>query len=168
MFRLEHLAACSVSLLNHQELVQRSFPLSRPGGRFLSKIGLWRSGHRVDGHGVTETFERLVSECAHFERLPLKRPRELFVRYDAPRGCDLHEARRKVLDRELVRVETAYGAVRVKVARRNGRVVNVAPEYEDCQRVAAEKAVPLKEVMLAAQLAYSTQAIGPELKSPLR
>ncbi|PYV21275.1 MAG: nickel pincer cofactor biosynthesis protein LarC [Acidobacteria bacterium] len=83
-------------------------------------------------------------------------------------GLRIHEARRKVLDRELVRVETAYGAVRVKVARRNGRVVNVAPEYEDCQRVAAEKAVPLKEVMLAAQLAYSTQAIGPELKSPLR
>jgi len=66
----------------------------------------------------------------------------------------IHEARRKVLDRELVTVETCYGAVRVKVARRDGRVLNVAPEYEDCQRLAAEQSVPLKEVMLAAQLAY--------------
>jgi uncharacterized protein (DUF111 family) len=30
----------------------------------------------------------------------------------------------------------------------------VAPEYDDCQRVAAEKAVPLKQVILAAQFAY--------------
>ena len=77
-------------------------------------------------------------------------------------GLRIYEARRKVLDRELVTVETRYGAVRVKVARRNGRVLNVAPEYEDCQRLATEKSVPLKEVILAAQLAYrkgtSTQA----------
>ena len=69
-------------------------------------------------------------------------------------GLRIYEARRKVLDRELVTVETRYGAVRVKVARRDGRVVNVAPEYEDCQRLAAEKSVPLKEVILVAQLAY--------------
>ena len=69
-------------------------------------------------------------------------------------GLRIHEARRKVLDRELVSVETRYGVVRVKVARRDGRVLNVAPEYEDCQRLAAEKSVPLKEVMLAAQVAY--------------
>ena len=72
-------------------------------------------------------------------------------------GLRIYEARRKVLDRELVSVETGYGAVRVKVARRDGRVVNVAPEYEDCQRLAAEKSVPLKEVLLAAQLAYREQ-----------
>src|SRR5207249_2446002 len=50
-------------------------------------------------------------------------------------GLRIHEARRKVLDRELVTVETRYGVVRVKVARRDGRVLNVAPEYEDCQRL---------------------------------
>ena len=72
-------------------------------------------------------------------------------------GLRIYEARRRVLDRELVTVGTVYGAVRVKVARRDGRVVNVAPEYEDCQRLAAEKSVPLKEVLLAAQLAYREQ-----------
>jgi pyridinium-3,5-bisthiocarboxylic acid mononucleotide nickel chelatase len=70
-------------------------------------------------------------------------------------GLRIYEARRKVLDRELVAVDTAYGVVRVKVARRNGQVVNAAPEYEDCQRLAGEKRVPLKDVMLAAQLAYA-------------
>jgi uncharacterized protein (TIGR00299 family) protein len=69
-------------------------------------------------------------------------------------GLRIHEARRKVLERELVEVETGFGTVRVKVARREGKVLNAAPEYEDCQRIAREKSVPLKEVMLAAQLAY--------------
>ena len=69
-------------------------------------------------------------------------------------GLRIHEARRKVLERELLSVETRFGAIRVKVAKREGKVVNVAPEYEDCQRLATENAAPLKEVILAAQLAY--------------
>jgi pyridinium-3,5-bisthiocarboxylic acid mononucleotide nickel chelatase len=67
-------------------------------------------------------------------------------------GVRITQARRMVLDREIVKVDTAYGAVRVKVARRDGRLLNTAPEYEDCRRLAIEKSVPLKEVMLAAQV----------------
>jgi len=69
-------------------------------------------------------------------------------------GVRSYEARRRVLKREWVSVDTEFGVVRVKVARHNGTVVNAAPEYEDCQRLASEKSVPLKQVMLAAQLAY--------------
>ncbi|MGH9397906.1 MAG: nickel pincer cofactor biosynthesis protein LarC [Terriglobia bacterium] len=69
-------------------------------------------------------------------------------------GVRIHEARRLVLGREVVSVETIYGQVRVKVARSNGRVLNAAPEYDDCRRLAEEKSVPLKEVMLAAQVAF--------------
>lgn len=65
-------------------------------------------------------------------------------------GVRIHEARRQVLDRESVSVETEYGPVRVKVARRDGRVLNAAPEYDDCRKLAEEKSVPLKEVMNAA------------------
>ena len=69
-------------------------------------------------------------------------------------GLRIYEARRKVLEREHVEVETPYGKVRIKVAKREGKVVNAAPEYEDCQKLATEKSVPLKEVILAAQAAY--------------
>jgi hypothetical protein len=72
-------------------------------------------------------------------------------------GVRIHEARRIVLERELVTVETPYGAVTVKVARHEGKVANVAPEFENCQRLAAEKSVPLKQVMAAAQAAYLEQ-----------
>jgi uncharacterized protein (DUF111 family) len=76
-------------------------------------------------------------------------------------GVRIYEVRRKVLERELLSVETPYGTVKVKVARRDGKVLNVAPEYEDCQRLATEKGVPLKQVMIAAQAAYLvTQVSG--------
>jgi uncharacterized protein (TIGR00299 family) protein len=69
-------------------------------------------------------------------------------------GVRITEARRKVLDREVVTVETAYGAVKMKVARLEGNTANAAPEFEDCRRLAEEKSVPLKEVIQAAQAAY--------------
>jgi uncharacterized protein (DUF111 family) len=72
-------------------------------------------------------------------------------------GVRISEARRKVLEREQVTVETPYGAVHVKVARREGKVVNAAPEFEDCQRLAMEKSVPLKQVIAAAESAYLQQ-----------
>ena len=72
-------------------------------------------------------------------------------------GVRILEARRKVLDREIVKVETAYGEVRVKVSRRHGNVVNAAPEFDDCQRLAAEKSAPLKQVIAAAEAAYLKQ-----------
>jgi pyridinium-3,5-bisthiocarboxylic acid mononucleotide nickel chelatase len=69
-------------------------------------------------------------------------------------GVRITQARRKVLDREKVTVETPYGLVKMKVARLDGKILNAAPEFEDCRRLAGEKSVPLKEVMLAAQAAY--------------
>lgn len=75
-------------------------------------------------------------------------------------GLRIGESRRQVLERELVSVETPYGTAQVKVARRHGKVLNVAPEYEDCRRLAEERSVPLKQVMLAAQLAYENKESG--------
>lgn len=69
-------------------------------------------------------------------------------------GLRISTAERRVLERESVSVETPYGEVRVKVGRRNGQVVNVAPEFEDCRRAALDRSVPLKDVMEAAQAGF--------------
>ncbi len=69
-------------------------------------------------------------------------------------GLRIHEARRTVLERKEVIVNTPYGEVRVKVAHRDGLVVNFTPEYEDCRRLAGEKSVPLKKVMLEANSCF--------------
>lgn len=69
-------------------------------------------------------------------------------------GLRFHEMTRECLERSSTTVETGVGAVRVKVARRGGRVVNVAPEFEDCSLLATEHGLPVKEVQALAQKAY--------------
>jgi uncharacterized protein (TIGR00299 family) protein len=49
--------------------------------------------------------------------------------------------------RRIATIETPYGPLPVKVAEIEGAIVNIAPEYEDCRRVALEKGLPLKQVM---------------------
>jgi uncharacterized protein (TIGR00299 family) protein len=69
-------------------------------------------------------------------------------------GVRYGEMDRECLDREMVNVETPLGRVGIKVARRNGTVMNAAPEFEDCARIAAERGQPVKDVQAAAMKAF--------------
>jgi pyridinium-3,5-bisthiocarboxylic acid mononucleotide nickel chelatase len=65
-------------------------------------------------------------------------------------GLRYDEMQRDVLDREIRTIETPVGPIRVKVASRNGRVLNAAPEFDDCARVAREHGLPIKDVQALA------------------
>ena len=69
-------------------------------------------------------------------------------------GIRRHTVERSTLEREFVEVKTEYGEVKIKVSKLDGEVVNFAPEYEDCARIAHEKNVPLKKVQALAVNAY--------------
>jgi pyridinium-3,5-bisthiocarboxylic acid mononucleotide nickel chelatase len=69
-------------------------------------------------------------------------------------GLRHYDVDRECLQRELVTVETPIGAVRFKVARRDGRVMNAVPEFEDCSKLAAAHNLPVKEVQAIAFKAY--------------
>jgi uncharacterized protein (TIGR00299 family) protein len=65
-------------------------------------------------------------------------------------GVRSYRAQRRVLPREWVNVGTEFGDVRIKVSRVNGRILHVAPEFEDCRKLAVEKNVPLQRVIAEA------------------
>ncbi|MBI4476673.1 MAG: nickel pincer cofactor biosynthesis protein LarC [Acidobacteria bacterium] len=69
-------------------------------------------------------------------------------------GVRFHEMERECLERECVPVQTPYGEVRFKLARRGGAIVNASPEFDDCARIAKEKGVSLKDVQASAMKAY--------------
>jgi uncharacterized protein (TIGR00299 family) protein len=69
-------------------------------------------------------------------------------------GIRYTEMQRECLDRETVSVETPLGRVRIKVARRQGAMLNASPEFDDCVRVAAETGTPVKDVQAAAMKAF--------------
>ena len=61
-------------------------------------------------------------------------------------GVRYYPVARAVLKREVVRVKTKYGAVKVKVVEQPDGARRGAPEYDDVRRIAALKKVPLKAV----------------------
>ncbi|MCL6480692.1 MAG: nickel pincer cofactor biosynthesis protein LarC [Firmicutes bacterium] len=79
---------------------------------------------------------------------------ELLFRETTTIGVRWYEMQRRCLERELVAVETPHGTVRVKVARLDGRVLNVAPEFDDCRCIAEQTGLPLKQVMAEATLCF--------------
>ena len=68
-------------------------------------------------------------------------------------GLRWHEDDRVKAEREIVSLKTKHGNIRFKIARWNGEVINVSPEYEDCKRKALEKGIPLKDVFEEARKA---------------
>jgi len=71
-------------------------------------------------------------------------------------GVRSYPVERDVLDRRFVSVKTRYGRVRVKEGLRAGKVVNAAPEYEDCKRAALRHRVSLETVQRATLAAYTS------------
>jgi uncharacterized protein (TIGR00299 family) protein len=54
---------------------------------------------------------------------------------------------RERLDREIVRLTTAYGPIGFKVSRLQGRVITVTPEFEEVRRIARDKGLAVREVL---------------------
>ena len=75
-------------------------------------------------------------------------------------GVRWSEWRRARLDREVVVLTTAYGAIPFKVSRLGGRIVTVTPEFADVARIAREKSLPVREVLDQAR-ADGRRLLGP-------
>ena len=68
-------------------------------------------------------------------------------------GVRIRQLERLVADRQSVQVETEYGPVRVKLRKIGNQVTQIAPEYDDCAKIATELGVPLSQVMQSAKSA---------------
>ncbi len=69
-------------------------------------------------------------------------------------GARTYRAQRRTLPRESVNVHTQFGDVRVKLSRVNGQILHVAPEFDDCRKLAVEKNIPLQQIIGEAVRAY--------------
>ena len=79
---------------------------------------------------------------------------EILFRETTTIGVRFHRVERETLDRRWQNVSVDGGIVRIKVAERNGVVMNAAPEFDDCVRVAAATSQPVKFVQAAALRAW--------------
>lgn len=69
-------------------------------------------------------------------------------------GVRATRVERTVADREITEVSTQYGPIRIKTGRLAGRLLNAAPEFDDCRQAAERHGVAVKEVIQAALTAF--------------
>jgi len=81
---------------------------------------------------------------------------ELMLRETSTFGIRRYTAERRKLAREFASVRTAYGEVKMKLGKLDGKIVQAAPEYESCRKIAAQAKVPLKQVYDAANKALKS------------
>lgn len=99
--------------------------------------------------GRSGTVISLVVDPADRDRLA-----RLLFEESSTIGVRIYRADRLTLERSHVAVDTDYGPIRIKVSREGARVLNFAPEYEDCRKAAQERGVPLKLVLAEANSRY--------------
>lgn len=80
---------------------------------------------------------------------------EMILRETTAFGVRRHTAQRRKLRREFTTVKTIFGEVTVKLGKLNGKVVQAAPEFESCRKIAEQAKVPLKQIYAAALKALS-------------
>jgi len=95
--------------------------------------------------GVLLTVLCAESEADHFS--------EMILRETSAFGVRRTWAERRKLRREFTEVKTPFGKITVKLGKFNEKVVQAAPEFESCKKLAVRAKVPLKRVYEAANRA---------------
>ena len=81
-------------------------------------------------------------------------------------GIRRHLVQRSKRTREEHTVETVWGPVRGKLGWRQGDEPIFTPEFDDCAKLAAEHAVPLRQIYRTAESAFDPQNLPRERPSP--
>lgn len=72
---------------------------------------------------------------------------EIVFRETSTLGVRIQTVKKRRLDRKMIHVSTPHGRVRVKLGFWRDRLMNVAPEYDDCVQLANQTGVPVKEIV---------------------
>lgn len=78
-----------------------------------------------------------------------------FFTHTSTLGVRVRQLDRLVADRETIKVETEYGPIRVKLRKIDGKITQIAPEYDDCARIASSLDLPIGRISDTAKQAAS-------------
>jgi uncharacterized protein (TIGR00299 family) protein len=79
---------------------------------------------------------------------------EMLLRETSAFGIRRYATERRKLRREFITVQTQYGSVTVKIGKLDGKVLQAAPEFESCKKLAEQAKAPIKEVYEAVLRAF--------------
>ena len=99
--------------------------------------------------GRPGTLITILSDDAHAPTL-----QHLLLTETSTLGIRIRQERRITLDRTHTTVTTPYGPIRIKLGSLDNKILNAAPEFEDCRAAATKHQVPVKQVLQAVTAAY--------------
>jgi len=86
---------------------------------------------------------------------------DLILRETSTLGLRVQQVERRKAEREVFEVATSLGRVSVKVKRWEGVAISLAPEYEECRKLALKHNLPLQEVYRIITAEASAQLLPP-------
>ena len=83
----------------------------------------------------------VLAECGSREKLS-----KILLTETSSFGVRFYSVDRLILDREIKKLKTPYGLIKIKLGKLDGKIVQAAPEFEDCKKVARAKKLPAKKI----------------------
>ena len=98
---------------------------------------------------------QMLSVLMHPQDLPVLE--KIILTETTTLGLRYYDVARHCSERSFISVELPQGTVKVKYSAANGQILNIAPEFEDCRKLAEASKMPLKKIMQMAAAAAEVQ-----------
>ena len=85
---------------------------------------------------------------------------ELLYTQTTTLGVRIREIERECLPRETIKIQTEFGKIDIKIARLNGKIVNIKPEYEQIREIAVKSNLSIKEIEEKVTQTFKTKTEG--------
>lgn len=98
---------------------------------------------------------QMLSVLMHPQNLPLLE--KIILTETTTLGMRYYDVARHCSERSFIEVKLPQGSVKVKFSQAGGQILNIAPEFEDCRKLAEASKMPLKKIMQMAAAAAEAQ-----------
>lgn len=98
---------------------------------------------------------QMLSVLMHPEALPALE--KIILTETTTLGVRYYDVARHCSERSFIDVALPQGTVKVKYSEAAGQILNIAPEFEDCRKLAENSGQPLKKIMQMAAAAAEAQ-----------
>ena len=83
----------------------------------------------------------VLAECGIREKLS-----KILLTETSSFGVRFYSVDRLILDREVKKLKTPYGLIKIKLGKLDGKIVQATPEFEDCRKISRTKKLPVKKI----------------------
>lgn len=98
---------------------------------------------------------QMLSVLMHPQDLPVLE--KIILTETTTLGMRYYDVARHCSERSFIEVTLPQGSVKVKFSQAGGQILNIAPEFEDCRKLAEASKMPLKKIMQIAAAAAEAQ-----------